>query len=61
MPHARNAWSAQAAVDDAVRKILLKVHPDHNFGTPEATERTRLVLEARGLIKSAVRDAPTTA
>ena len=40
----------QAALNAVVRKLMMRVHPDKNLGSPEATSRSQEVIKARGIL-----------
>ena len=41
----------QAAINEAFKKAIRKVYPDRHFGSQAATEHSRMLLEARAILK----------
>ena len=46
--------STEAAINEAFKKAIRKVHPDRHFGSQAATEHSRMLLEARAILKKAL-------
>ena len=45
--------STEAAINEAFKKAIRKVYPDRHFGSQAATEHSRMLLEARAILKKA--------
>ena len=46
--------SSEAAINEAFKKAIRKGHPDRHFGSQAATEHSRMLLEARAILKKAL-------
>lgn len=47
--------AAQAKIRQAYREQIKKYHPDRNQNSPEATQRTQLIIEAYGILSDPVK------
>ena len=49
--------ASEAALNVAFKSVIRKAHPDRNFGSAAATERSAALLAARATIKKALHAA----